>query len=261
MRFSLDNFLYGIKQIVTGVNKTVNTTGTANAADGGIKRDVFFPPNEITNSAATFPAITNNTAGTATTTWAALTGTYATDVAEFRNILSQIALQLNALNLSNGTTDTGAIPTFVVASGTNPTVGIVSFIVPRDYDEASDNFKLRIPIYLANADSTITLTGTPTTQPNGGTATTGTLVSATLPFSTATVDLSKTLQVVELNLSGLGLVRDETIAVALAIAGTTTGNTYILGYDVHYDSTIVSYNESDTTGTDGTLAQDGNPLR
>lgn len=260
MRFSPDNFLYTIKQLVTGANKSANTaSGTAQAADGGIQKDNWIPL-EAVSANPNFPVITNNTAGTASTTFAALTGTYATDVATLRNIISQIALELNALN--GQFVDTGAIPVILVPAGTNSSIGIVSVPIPRDYDEATDSFHIRLFMSLSNAaDTGITVTGTPTVQPIGGSPTTGTAVTGTAPFSTVSEVLTTTEAVVDIDLSGLGLQRDGVIAVALALAGTTSYVVNVYAIEYKYDSCIVSFNDTDATGIDGSLAEYGNPLR
>jgi hypothetical protein len=223
MHFSPNNFLYMIKQLVTGDNGAsneysgsgVNTvTGTASAADGGIQVDKYIGFGDVT--------------------------------------------------LISGTTiiTVNGVPELVTtASDTN--AAILSIPIPRDYDEASDHFIIRVLVALANADSGITLTGTPTILLPGNTAanSAGSAVTATLPFNTANAALSTTYQVVEINLSSNGLLRDNVIAVEIAYAGTTTGVGRIASLEYHYDSTIVSYNDTDTTGDDGTLAEDGNPLR
>lgn len=252
MKLSLSNFLTQIRNIVMGGG--FERDGVTVRNDAGFQVDHSLSLATITN-ASEFPAITDSTAGTPSTTFAALTGTYATDVVTLRNILSQVAKQFNALANVYGTTDSAKIPTYIVASGTNPAVGTVSFMIPRDYDEATDIFAVRFAIYLANADAGITLTGTPTTF-IANVATDGTLVSATLAGKTGAAALSTTEQIVTLAFKGLGLKRDSILAVKLAIAGTTTGNTNIVGLQSHFHSTLVSYNE-----TDGVNALTGNLLR
>lgn len=265
MRFSLDNFLYAVKQIVTGKNGP--GTGTASAADGGIKVDRPVSLTDLINPTAEFPTYTDSTGGTASTTFAAIAAgaAYAqADMVAVKNALAQIAKDYNALAAANSTIATGKVPAYTVPAGTNATVGILSFPIPREYDEASDSFIIRLKIALANADANITLTGTPTVVPLGGAATTGAAVSATLPFQTAAVKLSTTEQAIEVKLSGNSLKRDGLIAVTLALVGTTTGSTNITGVEFHYDSCIVSYNETDATGdpdTGGNLIGFGNPLR
>lgn len=249
MRFNESNFFTHVKNVVTGKNEAKGS------ADGGIRIDVPITITDITTTTA-FPAITDSTTGTASTTFGAIGGaTYATDAPAIKNALAQIAKQFNALALANGTINTGKTPAFVIASGTNPAIGVVSYPIPRDYDEASDNMLVRVKVALANADAAITLTGIPTATPLGKAGVTGSLVSATLPFKTTAANLSTTEQVVEVKLSGLGLTRDGLISVTLAIAGTTTGAANITGIEFSYDSTIVSYNDTDNAiGT-------GNPLR
>lgn len=266
MKLSLSNFLTQIRNIVMGGG--FEKDGKTVRNDAGFQVDQSLSLATITN-ATEFPAITDSTGGTASTTFAAVpaggTGAAAggwdtaghrdTAIASINNNFAQIAKQLNALANVYGTTDSAKIPTYIVASGTNPAVGTVSFMIPRDYDEATDIFAVRFAIYLANADAGITLTGTPTTF-IANVATDGTLVSATLAGKTSAAALSTTEQIVTLAFKGLGLKRDSILAVKLAIAGTTTGNTNIVGLQSHFHSTLVSYNE-----TDGVNALTGNLLR
>lgn len=261
MKMSLDGFLYQIKQIVTGKNGIVNRIGGASAADGGIKKEWTLPLTVLTNSVSTNPVITDNTTGTASATFGAIVGTtYATDAPAIKNALAEIALILNAQHNANATANTGKVQAYIIPAGTNPTVGILSLAIPRDYDEASDTFALEVFIVLANADASITLTATPTVLASS-TFTTGTLVTATLPFSTVSANLSTSVQKLDINLSGLGLKRDNILSITLALAGTTTGNTTIYAVEPVIASCIVSYNDTDSTGIDGSLGMYGNPLR
>lgn len=259
MRFGESNFLYAVKQIVTGKNgddtpvsgtTLPGNTGTSSSAsaDGGIKVDKNIPLGSV-QFPADFPAIVDNTVGTPTTTFAALTGTYATDVVTLRNDLAQIALQLNALHLSNGS-NVSNVSAIVLAAGAT-TIGTVSFAIPRDYDEASDHLALRLMIALASGDTltTGTVTGTATVLPIAtGVPVAESAVTATAPFSAAPLILSTTEQVFSLNFSGYGLKRDDVISIALAITGTTSVGADVYAIVKHFDSCIVSYN--DTDGTD-----------
>lgn len=174
--------------------------------------------------------------------------------------LAQIAKVLNAQANQNSLADSSSVQAIIVPSGTNPTIGLFSLPVPRDYDEATDTYAIQVWAALANADAAITMTGTPTTLV-GNTFATGTAVSATLPFKTAAAALTTSVVKYDINLNGLGLKRDTIITVSLALVGTTTGNTTIYAVEQVYASCIVSYNETDSTGVDGSLSEYGNPLR
>lgn len=265
-------FLYGIKQIVTGINGDTlpngqGIVGTSNSADGGIKVDINVALPDVVNPAE-LPVITDSTTGTASTTFGAIAGvTYATDAPAIKNALAQIAKQLNALNLQLAT-QVSSVPVIVVpASGT--TIGTFSIAVPRDYDEASDSFSVRLAVQLANADLGITVTGTATVLPIAtGTAVTKTLVTGLIPFTKTTFNAGIAESIVAITLAGYGLKRNDVIAVALAFAGTLTGNGYVYSVSTTYDSTIVSYNETDATedvssasGVQGNLIGFGNALR
>lgn len=268
MRFTPDNFLYTVKQLVTGVNgddtpvgangATVNLS-SAQSADGGIKVDKWVPLDVLVGG-PTLPPITDSTGGTAATTFAAITAgaSYAqADMVAVKNALAEIALILNAQQKQ-----VSAVQVIqVAASGT--TIGTFSLPVPRDYDEASDHFTVRLAASLANADAGVTVTGTPTIQPIAtGTPATGSAVTATAPFSTVALNATTTEQVFDVNLAGNSLKRDDVISIALAFAGTLTGAGNVFWVEYTYDSTIVSYNETDATqNATGTLVGFGNPLR
>lgn len=275
-----DNLLYTIKQLVTGLNGDDTpvaggllpgqgaTNSSAKSADGGIKVDQPIPLQNVAANTA-FPVITDSTGGTASTTFAAITAgsSYAqADMVAVKNALAEIAKVLNAANVGfAGTVSSAAALT--IASGSSPSIGTVSFPIPRDYDEASDHLAIRLMAKLANADASITVTGTATVLPIAtGTAATKSAVTGTAPFSTASLALTTTEQVVDINLSGYGLKRDDTVTVALALAGTTTGNTYVFAIEKSFESCIVSYNDTDATQSpNGTTAivqpGFGNPLR
>lgn len=268
MRFSMDNFLYAIKQIVMGRNgDDISNSGTAQSTDGGIKVDKSTP----VLSAAGSTALTDNTGGTATSTLAAVTvpdlsawnGTVDPTAAQATAIDGAITALKNAVaSIASAVNARSSNASLVAAAGTNVSLATVQFAVPRDYDEASDHFFVRVFIALANADAAITLTGTPTFRPLGQATTTGAAVTGKLPFTTTAANLSTTEQVIEIDLSGNSLVRDEIVTVALALVGTTTGTATIFAVQNHYDSSIVSYNETDLTGNaTGTLPGFGNPLR
>ncbi len=271
MRFVPDNFLYLIKQLVTGRNgdDTVvvgslvgSGTSSATSADGGIKVDKEVPLIQAATPVA-FPVITNNTGGAATTTWPLLTGTYATDYGPIAGILTEIANVINAQH-TQAIASVSGIPAIVLAAGATA-ISTFSFPIPRDYDEASDHLFIRVLASLASGDTLTTgyLTGTPTIQPIAtGTATAGSAVKATAPFQTSTLLLTTTEQVFEISLSANGLKRDDIVTVALAIVGTTSAGLNVFAIEKTYDSTIVSYNETDATGNNsGTLPGFGNPLR
>ncbi len=276
MNFNPSNFLYYIKQLVTGRNGDdvpvapqgqSTPLSSATSSDGGIKHDVQIQLSDVTG-ANSAPVITDSTGGTPSATFAAITAgsTYAqADIVAIKNALSEIALILNARAFQ-----ASSVPALSIPAGTNQPIGTVTFLVPRDYDEASDHFTVHLLIACSNsADNTagLTVTGTPTIQPfSTGTATTGAAVSAIVPFTTGTATLSTTEQDIEVNLSGNGLLRNSLISVALALSGTNADPVYVYGLSFYYDSTIVSYNETDATDnpsntTSLALTGFGNPLR
>lgn len=237
MRFCESTFLYGIKNLVTGLNgdsvPTVpqgasSPSTTAESNDGGIKVDIPIP----------------------------LSG--------FVNLGTGVAITLAETSMS---------VLQVPSGGSLQSIGHISLMIPRDYDEASDHFKIRLLAQLVNADAGITQTATVYIKQVGAAAAQAAIspVAGKAPFAltgAAALPLSQTEQVLEFTINGQGLLRDAVIDVAILQAGTTTGATNIYGVEYTYDSTIVSYN--DTTATDdvgnasgiaGTLTGYGQPLR
>jgi hypothetical protein len=274
MRYTPENFLQFIKLLITGRNgddtpvagtllpgnSNGTTTSSAQSADGGIKVDknVDLVSLGLTQTGLS-PAIVDNTGGAASTTFAAITAgaSYAqADMVAVKNALAEIAKILNAQNVNASGNPQGSMFVLTVPTGTT-NIGTFTLTIPRDYDEASDNFKVRLEANLANADASITVTAAgqiahiasqlPTSTAVVSVATSPATVSGTAPFSTTTLDLTQEVQVFEIKLSGNNLKRDDVITVVLALAGTTSGAAYVYNVEYHYDSTIVSYNDTDAT--------------
>jgi hypothetical protein len=267
MLFNKSNFLQFIKDIVTGSNVDdtpvsggllpgTNTTNLSSgkSADGGIKVDQTIPLPTV-GLATLFPLITDNTTGVASTTFGAIAGaTYATDAPAIKNALAEIAAILNAAHYATGV-QVSSVPVISITAGTTQPIGTFSFPIPRDYDEASDHLNIRLAIELSNAADigAVSVSGVATVQPIAtGVASTKTLVNGTLPFQTTTFLVTTTETVVDLNFSGYGLKRDDVISIAIALVGTNADPVYVYFVEKSYDSTIVSYNETDTTDNPST---------
>lgn len=239
MRFSESNILYGLKQLVTGRN------GDDTPVAGGL--------------------LPGTSSTTLSSTQSADGGIKKDNILPLSGIV--ILTSGTALKLSTITNYT-AVPA-VETAATDTSIGYVSFLVPRDYDEASDHLTLRIAVMLAAADVGITLTGTANVTVPGSVPSAKTAVTATVPFATTLAALGTTEQIVDINLSGYGLKRDNVVSVLLAYVGTTSGVADIFGLHIHFDSTIVSYNDTDATDNPSTSGVAtafiqpgfGNPLR
>jgi hypothetical protein len=227
MPLTEDGFLYQIKQLVTGVNASATPgTGTASAADGGFRVDRQIPVQDF----------------------GLLGGSNAIVTAE-----------THAFALK-------------VAAGTSA-VGTIAFAVPRDYDEASDHLILRVEAEQLSiaTDNNVALQAVVYTKVAGAALSSASAIQyASLPFpsvvptAASAQRLTTLLQVLEINLSGLGLKRDNIAFIALATNGnnaTATNEVEIYAAETSYDSCLVSYNETDNLGVDGALSAEGNPLR
>lgn len=274
MFFSPSDFLYNIKQLVTGTNGFLRGTSGAKSYDGGIRHEVDIPLEVVAD--AGLAAITDNTGGTSSSTFAAITAPAANattsltaDMTAVKNALASIAARLNAIQVG---VDTNSFPAINVSTGTTA-IGDFEFPIPRDYDEASDSFVVRVQIAVNATDVAVPIKlqgtmnwlvpGSNVVHPvnaSGGSIS-AVAVTATLPFTT-TQNLGSSQTTYEINFSGSGLMRDDVVSVVLALNGTTSaGPAFVYGVEILYDSTIVSYNQTDTTGIDGILSEYGNELR
>lgn len=255
MFFSPSDFLYNIKQIITGTNGFLRGTTGAKSYDGGIRREVDIPLSTVSGGGvaevSTVLGITPaNNSGAGLTT----------NLLNMQISLGALVTAVNKLSLN---ADTNAFPAINVSSGSNSSIGVVTFAIPRDYDEASDAFAIRVQLEVNSADIAvpITLQGTLSYyNASAGVVYTIPAVTATLPFTTTTA-LGLVQTTYEIALGGNNLKRDALVEVVLALHGTTSAPAYVYGVEVLYDSTIVSYNNTDTTGIDGVLSEYGNELR
>lgn len=195
MKFSLNNFLYALKQIVTGSN-AVNAGGLP-GVDGGYNEDVTLDLLDVTLGSGTTAVTVSNTQA-----------------------------------LSN--------------AATNTSFGNISYLIPRDYDEASDKLLVRLIARTAGTTDFPTLTVASSTSVLGGT------VGVAGTSKTSAVVTSSTA-VYEFNLSGQGLKRDTNLALLMTMGAHTTDAIQLFAVQIVYASTIVSF-------IDGNDAV-GNPLR
>lgn len=198
MKYGPQNFLYGIKQLVSGSNKPAATGGVP-GVDGGFNQDYMLDNGDVV-------------LGTGTT--------YTTT--------SNVPILSNA------------------ASSTNLTVGTFSYLIPRDYDQASDKLLIRIVAKSAGGTDTPKITVASSTSALGGTVG----VAGTSVTSAST---SSTLAVYEFDLSGQGLVRDTILSAVITLATHNTDAFQVFFIEIVYASNLVAY-------TDGVDAL-GNPLR
>ena len=157
-----------------------------------------------------------------------------------------LALSAFIANTASGavlTTPSAATGGLYIALGVNSSAtnsGYISWTVPRDYDEASDQFTLRVLVNQAAqvTDKSVQLVGQltiTTVQPNASpsTLTTSGAIYATVPFSsnagTTTAangakitSVSPNVQVLELQFNGNGLKRDDAVTIFLRPAGSST---------------------------------------
>ena len=235
------DFLVGIKQIVTGANR--QSTSAIAQTPGS----VFYPATNATISLDDGGIIVD----------------IPFDIGTFHpNTASGVVL----------TTPSAATGSIYLSLGNNSSTtnsGYLQWSVPRDYDEASDQFSIRIELNQAAqvTDKSVQIVGALTlrnVQPNSSPTvltTTTAAVYATVPFSanagtTSSANganitaVAPNTQVVELVFTGNGLKRDMIVTAFIRPSGSVTAgdNVQIYGFDLTYASTLVSYNPTDGTG-------------
>jgi hypothetical protein len=273
MLFNPSDFMAFLKNLVTGKNGTSATDPAFGSFDGGIKTDHIVPLSALTvgtlGALGVISTVTDNTGGTSTygsgntlgtVTTAFVNTQIANNFATLQAEITAIKNVVATLAVPNSESNAAAL---VVPAGTNQAIASFSFIVPREYDEASDQLGLLAFAALSSASDTCYLTCTPTFLPVGGTATTASVQVGTAEFGTATLYLTATNQRISFALAGHGVTRGTEVTLQLKQGGPgTSGSIYLYGVQPVWASTIVSYNETDGTGPDGTpFDTSGNQLR
>ena len=259
MLFNPSNFLAWIKNLVTGGG--VHKDGTTPYNDSGyLKRDEGV-------SLATLRPITgmavlvDSTAGTADGTLEACAdlatagGNTYTDAAVnaklaiLRNWAADLSLQVNEIIRSlKGTANEANAPLLKVEEAVD-SIGTVRFVVPRDYDENTDELKLRVKASMVSVavDTDVQLDSEMYVK-RGVAA----LSADKNPTKPSTV-LALAPAWVTFNLSRKGLVRDDIVYIKLITDGhnDTNGEEVLIhDFELVYRSTLVSYNERDSSGND-----------
>lgn len=146
------------------------------------------------------------------------------------------------------------------AHATTAAVGSIDFTVPRDYDEATDQFVLNLLIAQSSTatDTNVKFTVTPAvlTPPSN--------TVATVAAQTITSPATTTLPIwYKFDMSGLKLVRQDVVYLAVTVANNNTAanEPFILGAYLTYASCIVSYNDTDTSDSVDGSTEFGLPLR
>jgi len=157
-----------------------------------------------------------------------------------------------SLGLNGGVFAAGATFTtvnnvpIISSAASNTTIATYGFLVPRDYDENSDQIRVRLLARMGGATNTPTLTVASSTTILGSTVG----IAGTSVTSSA---ITATEAVYEFDLSGQGLTRDEILSFVITAGAHTTDAVQIFAVEVVYASCIVSWRD----GLDAL----GNPLR
>lgn len=254
MHMTLNNFLMAIKNIVMGGGRA---TDGSPRNDSGYLVDNHDLIGSSTTPLTTIVNLTDSSGGTANDTVQAIGGAF--NQAEIANNFADVTAKINAiLNFLKGTAavsyiaDSDGFPVLNAAANTTA-VATVGFLVPRDYDEATDILRLKLCAKMGGATDTPTLTVTAKKK-----TTLTTAAAAITPVSgSPTAALSATAQNFELEFRGQGLIRNSFVEITITSGAHTTDALQLQVLGTAYRSCLVSYRETDGT-RDG---KDGNSLR
>lgn len=143
-------------------------------------------------------------------------------------------------------TDADGFPTLNAAAGITA-VANIQLRVPRDYDENTDILVVRFSAKMGGATDVPTLTMAAKKRAVGGAAAAITPVSGS-----PTAALSATAQQFELTFRGQALLRGQAVEFLITSGAHATDALQLQSFSYSYHSTLVSYNEFDSSN---------NPLR
>jgi hypothetical protein len=141
-----------------------------------------------------------------------------------------------------------SLPATALVLDTDADNFVVPFRVPRDYDEHAD--ELTISVLARNASGTSdTLQPSAVTKGNPEKDEDLAALSGFSAPTATTINAGFKIGEVPVTLSGFGLERGDLVFVNYLVGGTTgSGITHVLGAKATYRSTLVSYNETDSSG-------------
>lgn len=244
MLFDPANFLTHIKNLVMGGG--VDSAGNAANDAGFLRKDEGVNLASLKQGIIT-PLTFNLVVGTANNALQALADgtTYANDVAALRNNFADLASKLaEVTTYLAGTADETNAKVLKVEE-TVDTIGNLRFVVPRDYDEATDTLRLRVLAsqILVSTDNDVQLDAEVYVKRAGAA-----LGADVGPAAPSTI-LSTTEQWIEFNFSRLGLRRDDVVQIKLITDGhNDTDGEEVLIHELElvFRSTLVSYDEQTT---------------
>ena len=247
MVFSADSFLTHIKNLVTGGGRSggepLHDAGFMKRAEGVTLQSIVTPATAAT--AVAFPA----TAGSAG--WNA-SGDVTLVIARFAALIADVAAIRAKLGMTAD--ETNARVLFIEQA--IDTVGNIVFPIPRDYDEATDEFRLRLLVsqLTLSVDNDVKI-DVELYRKRAGVALTADLAPS-FTADAAVPNLLVAEQWIEFNLSGLGLLRDDAVTIEVITNGNNDTNgeeVQIHAVELVYRSTLVSYDDENDA--------QGNPLR
>jgi len=260
MKLSLNNFLYAVKQIVTGGG--LHSDGSPYNDSGYLTRASGVNLNQIMQAAnltATAAALTEGSGAIGGTQDGDITtlvdpagdnGASLIDgVRECAAAINKVVTDVAALRSSlQGTADETNAKVLKVEE-TQDTIGTIRWQVPRDYDEATDVLKVRVLAsqLTQSTDDDVQLDSKVYVK------TAGSALGSDLDPTKPTTVLSTTEQWITVDLSSNSLNRDDIVYFTLITDGhNDTDGEEVLIHDIEfvYRSCLVSYDETDSDGND-----------
>lgn len=250
MNLSSDNFLVHIKNLVTGGGRT---GGEPTHDAGYLKRAEGVTLQSLATPATAATASTMISGGSGATA-GAFNDAAARDqaIVEFNLLLADVAAIRAKLGMTAD--ETNARVLFIEQA--IDTVGNIVFPIPRDYDEETDELRLRVLVsqLALSVDNDVKL-DVEIYRKRAGVALSADLAPSFTADSAVPV-LAVAEQWVEFNLSSLTFLRDDVAIIELITNGLNDTNgeeVQIHAVELVYRTTLVSYDDEDDA--------QGNPLR
>lgn len=239
MNITPDNFLVHIKNLVTGGGRTggqpTHDAGYLKRAEGVTLQSLATPAAAAT--AVAFPA----TAGSAG--WNA-SGDVTLVIARFAALIADVAAIRAKLGMTADETNARVLK----IEDDIDTVGNIVFPIPRDYDEATDELRLRVLAsqLTVSTDNDVKLDAE-LYRKRAGVALTADLAPSFTADSAVPI-LSTVEQWIEFDLSQLSFLRDDVATIELITNGLndTDGEEVLIhAIELVYRSTLVSYDDEE----------------
>ncbi len=250
MKLSVANFLTQIKNLVTGGGRdgsdAKHDAGFLKRLEG-IGLQSIAPTSDLTATAAALTVAdgagtNNNTIETITADASVIAA-----VQELADEINKLVLDTAAIRAKLGMTADETNARVIKVEEAIDTIGNIVIPIPRDYDEATDELKLRVlaSMVTVSTDNDVQLDSELYKKRPGS------ALSADLAPAAPSTILSTTEQWIEFNYTGNSFRRDDVAIIELITNGAndTDGEEVLIhSVELVYRSTLVSYDFETTAG-------------